>query len=101
MGDLTDGPMFNKKRAFLDLNDKTDNMVLEEQQLTYLPIAFKEFLELKSEYEKWNLEFQVEMGDKSGVKAKHVYVNFEVPPCEIRIPKDEGEADEDEDPLDW
>lgn len=91
--------IFKKQRVFIDLNDKTDAMKQEKSQLVYLEISLKEFFELKKDYEEWNKGFLVNLGDKTGKKAKDVYMDYDVPVCDIPIISDKVEAADDGEDL--
>ena len=94
--------VFNKRRKMLTFDDKTDEMHLQANQLTYIPIALREFIEMKEKYLDWNDKFIEELGDKTGGKAKQVYQNFEVPMFQVNIPRDDYESLNDyNNPSEW
>ena len=97
----TQSTLFTKRRTFLDLDDKTDNMFLEDYQLIYLQVSFKEFYLVRKEYIDWNKKFEMMVEENTKYNEKELYLYYDIPHCEILVPLDEQEIKETEDPLDW
>lgn len=84
--------LYSKQRSFLDQNDQTDNMHLEDFQLIYLNDSFKEFENGKEQYVLWNKRFEDMVESKKLTKEKDLYQNHEVPYYSVKVQYDEQES---------
>ena len=86
--------LFTKHKTFEvdDIHDdETDNMFLEDYQLIYLPIAFKEFFLQRKHYIDWTRKFEKVVEENTKYREKDLYLYYDVPSCEVLVPMDEQE----------